>query len=432
MNTPLVDILLVDDNPTKALALQTALAALGQRLVVARSGREALRHMLEQDFATVILDVHMPDMDGFETAQFIRSRPRSAHTPIIFVSAINLAETDALRGYALGAVDYIFAPVIPEVLRAKVAVFVELYRKTEEAKAHAAKVLQQKEELEASQQRLRLVERMAALGTFAAGLGHDMGNLLLPVRARLDVLSTYEFPPDVREDLDAIGKCAAYLQNLARGLRSLSKDPQEGQLGATDLHAWLGTAMPFLRHAVHAGISLRSDVPAGLPLAPLAEHCLTQAVLNMVNNASDAIGPATHNGEIVVAARQDGEWLLLSVSDNGQGMSDDVKARCIEPFFTTKPFTISTGLGLAIVHSLAAKAGGRVEIVSARGQGATISMIMKGKERAQPGARPSGAVQDAIPLVEARAAVVPTPTGIIGSGLPQGASLAAAAGGVGG
>jgi signal transduction histidine kinase len=380
MSTTPVDILLVDDNPIKGLALQTSLAPLGQRLVLARSGREALKHLLEQDFATVILDVHMPGMDGFETAQLIRSRDRSAHTPIIFVSAINLAETDALRGYALGAVDYIFAPIIPEVLRAKVSVFVELHRKTEEAKAHAVMVEKQKAELEASQHRLRLAERMAALGTFAAGLGHDMGNLLLPVRARLDVLATYEFAPDVREDLDAIGKCAAYLQNLARGLRSLSKDPQEGQLGSTDLNPWLATAMPFLRHAVHAGITIRGEIPPGLPLAPLADHCITQAVLNMVSNASDAIG-AGSKGEIAVHARSDGEWLTLSVSDNGPGMTEEVRARCIEPFFTTKPFTISTGLGLAIVHSLAAKAGGRVEVASSKGAGATISMVMKGKER---------------------------------------------------
>src|SRR5205823_3018293 len=150
-------------------------------------------------------------------------------------------------------------------------------------KAHAARIELQKVELEASQNRLRLAERMAALGTFAAGLGHDMGNLLLPVRARLEVLATYEFPSEVREDLDTITKCASYLQNLARGLRSLSKDPQEGQLGATDLHAWIGAAMPFLRHAVHPTIEVRAEVPSGLGLAPLAEHCLTQAVLNLVN-----------------------------------------------------------------------------------------------------------------------------------------------------
>jgi signal transduction histidine kinase len=382
MSAPHVDILLVDDNPAKGLALQSALAPLGQRMVMARSGREALKYLLGQDFATVILDVHMPDMDGFETAQFIRARARSAHTPIIFVSAINLAETDALRGYALGAVDYIFAPIIAEVLRAKVAVFVELYRKTEEARAHAARIEQQKLELEASQNRLRLAERMAALGTFAAGLGHDMGNLLLPVRARLDVLGTYVLPSDVREDLDAIARCATYLQNLARGLRSLSKDPQEGQLGATDLHAWLAAALPFLRHAVPPAIELRAEVPEGLGLAPLADHCLTQAVLNMVNNSSDAIGQA-QGGQIVVSAARDGEWLTLSVADNGAGMSEEVRARCIEPFFTTKALTISTGLGLAIVHSLAAKAGGRVEIASKKGAGTSISMVMKA--RSAPG-----------------------------------------------
>jgi signal transduction histidine kinase len=224
---------------------------------------------------------------------------------------------------------------------------------------------------------------MAALGTFAAGLGHDMGNLLLPVRARLDVLGTYELPTDVREDLDAISRCASYLQNLARGLRSLSKDPQEGQLGATDLHTWLASALPFLRHAVPPSIALRAEVPAGLGLAPLADHCLTQATLNLVNNACDAIGQKP-GGQIIVSAVREEEWLTLTVSDNGSGMSDEVRARCIEPFFTTKALTISTGLGLAIVHSLAAKAGGRVEIVSKKGAGTTISVVMKAKEPAKP------------------------------------------------
>src|SRR5690606_15531309 len=108
-----VDILVVDDNPGKLLAIETALAPLGQNLVTATSGREALGILLERDFATIILDVSMPDVDGFETARFIRERPRSAHTPIIFVSAVNMDEIDARRGYSLGAVDYIFAPIAP-------------------------------------------------------------------------------------------------------------------------------------------------------------------------------------------------------------------------------------------------------------------------------------------------------------------------------
>jgi CheY-like chemotaxis protein len=126
------NILLVDDNPAKRLAMESALLALHQNLVTANSGKEALRALLNQDFAVILLDVRMPEMDGFETAALIRQRRRSAYTPIIFVTALDRTETDPVRGYSLGAVDYIYAPIVPEILRAKVAVFVELYRQAEE------------------------------------------------------------------------------------------------------------------------------------------------------------------------------------------------------------------------------------------------------------------------------------------------------------
>lgn len=131
-----VNILLVDDNAAKRLALEAALEPLGQNVVQAESGRDALRLLLQDEYAVILLDVRMPGMDGFETAALIRSRKQTESTPIIFVTAYERAETDMLDGYALGAVDYIFAPVVPEVLRAKVSVFVDLYKKTEAIKQH--------------------------------------------------------------------------------------------------------------------------------------------------------------------------------------------------------------------------------------------------------------------------------------------------------
>jgi CheY-like chemotaxis protein len=119
-------ILIVDDHPQSLLALEAALEDLNQPIIRAYSGREALRHVLNQDFAVILLDVNMPGMDGFETASLIRQRGNSRHTPIIFVTAFG-DEMHALRGYSLGAVDYILNPVIPEVLRTKVAVFVDLF-----------------------------------------------------------------------------------------------------------------------------------------------------------------------------------------------------------------------------------------------------------------------------------------------------------------
>ena len=119
---PKVNILLVDDRPDKLLALESVLSGLGQNLVAARSGKEALKCLLQQDFALILLDVSMPGMDGFETAALIRQRPRSEHTPIIFVTSINESDNHIARGYSLGAVDYVLSPIAPEILKTKVAV----------------------------------------------------------------------------------------------------------------------------------------------------------------------------------------------------------------------------------------------------------------------------------------------------------------------
>ncbi|MBV8847141.1 MAG: response regulator [Bryobacterales bacterium] len=122
-----VKILLVDDSPENLVSLEATLSGLGQDLVLANSGKEALRHLLQEDFAVILLDVKMPEMDGFETAELIRSRKRSRHTPILFLTAYK-SDEHLFRGYDLGAVDFLFKPIIPEVLRSKVSVFVELTR----------------------------------------------------------------------------------------------------------------------------------------------------------------------------------------------------------------------------------------------------------------------------------------------------------------
>src|SRR5215831_11583493 len=169
------NILLVDDSPTKLLALESALASLGQNLLTARSADEALRYLLHQDFAVILLDVNMPGMSGFELAELIRRRERSRHTPIIFISAVSPAETCAFKGYELGAVDYIDTPT-PEVLRAKVAVFVDLFNKSATVKQYADALSRLNAELEQ-----RVAERTAALQRsneelqqFAQVVSHDL------------------------------------------------------------------------------------------------------------------------------------------------------------------------------------------------------------------------------------------------------------------
>ena len=137
---PQVNILLVDDRPDKMLAVESIIAELGQNVIKARSGKEALRCLLQQDVSVILLDVNMPGLDGFETAALIRQRKKSEHTPIIFLTAVSDTETHVSRGYSLGAVDYILTPILPDVLRTKVSVFVELYKKTDQVKRQAERL----------------------------------------------------------------------------------------------------------------------------------------------------------------------------------------------------------------------------------------------------------------------------------------------------
>lgn len=169
---PIATILLVDDRPDKLLALGSMLESLNQPLVKVRSGDEALRALLRQDFAVILLDVNMPGLDGFETAALIRKRRRSETTPIIFISAINDTENHVSRGYSLGAVDYILSPVVPEILRAKVSAFVDLFLKTEQikrqAEEHAQLIQEQAARARAEVERERM-KFLAQAGSVLAG-----------------------------------------------------------------------------------------------------------------------------------------------------------------------------------------------------------------------------------------------------------------------
>ncbi|HEY9651528.1 MAG TPA: response regulator [Coleofasciculaceae cyanobacterium] len=161
-----VNILLVDDHPENLLALEAILERLGQTLVKANSGEEALRCLLQQDFAVILLDVQMPGMDGFETAKLIRNRERSRYTPIIFLTAFNTSDTMVFKGYSLGAVDYLFKPLEPEILVSKVTVFVDLFRKTEEIKRQAAQLVAMNAELKKSEERFRSLSACSPVGIF--------------------------------------------------------------------------------------------------------------------------------------------------------------------------------------------------------------------------------------------------------------------------
>jgi PAS domain S-box-containing protein len=246
--------------------------------------------------------------------------------------------------------------------------------------------------------RLRMSDRMASIGTLAAGLGHDMNNVLLPVRARLNALRASgdagKIPGSERKHVEEIRKSVAYLQQLADGLHFLALDPENVDdtraVGtATDLRQWWSQAGALLSKAVPKHVRVSASFPADLPLVTITAHGLTQAVLNLVVNAGEAI-PVPHERRArglvrvwgKVSEGPAGAWVRLGVTDNGSGMSDDVKRRAVEMFFTTKPRGLGTGLGLALVRKVAEQAGGRVEIESKIGKGTSVVLII-------PAARPS-------------------------------------------
>jgi CheY-like chemotaxis protein len=195
--TDKVNILVVDDLPEKLLTIQTILEELDETLVIATSGEEALRRVLDQEFAVILLDVNMPRMDGFETADMIRRRKRSAHTPIIFLTAFG-DEMRESRGYSLGAVDYILTPVVPEILRSKVKVFVDLFRMTQMVKRQAEEHIALAREQAARAAAEELSDRMAFLAeasrTLAGSLDPDttarsVTRLAVPYLADLAAIS---------------------------------------------------------------------------------------------------------------------------------------------------------------------------------------------------------------------------------------------------
>lgn len=239
-----------------------------------------------------------------------------------------------------------------------------------------ALVEQRTRELQETFDRLRMSERLVMMGTLSAGLGHDMGNLLLPMRIRLDSLAAHVTSEQAREDLEAIGTASEYLRRLASGLRLLAIDPgRPATTPATNLRAWWDEAEGVLRSVLPQGVSMEFDLPAGVPDVAISKAGLTQIIFNLVQNAGDATRDRA-SGTVRITARAAEVRVVLSVIDDGPGMTPEVRARCMEPFYTTKKRGISTGLGLALVYSLMREAGGGVELESQVGVGTTFRLSL--------------------------------------------------------
>ncbi len=270
-------------------------------------------------------------------------------------------------------------------------------------------------QLEKSRAQLHMADRMASIGTLAAGLGHDMNNVLLPVRARLNALrhSDPALPAAARHHLEGIQRSIAYLQQLADGLHYLALDPEreDATESATDLADWWRDVGVLIGKAAPKQVRLTAALRGDLPEVGVPAHGLTQAVLNLVVNAGEAIAsmPQRRIGRIRLEAEpveRDGRsWVRLSVIDNGPGMSEEVRRRAFEMFFTTKPRGLGTGLGLSLVRKVVDAAGGVVEIESEKGRGTKVSMLLPIAARASSANGDAGGGRTAfVELTDGRAA----------------------------
>ncbi|MEB3046447.1 response regulator [Rhizobium mulingense] len=424
-----VNILLVDDQPAKLLSYEVILEELEENLIKAQSAREAFEHLLRTEIAVILVDVCMPEQDGFELVSMIRQHPRYQNTPIIFVSAVMLAEPDRLRGYAVGAVDYVSVPIVPEVLRAKVRVFADLYRKTRELERLnaelEARVHQRTAELETSAAQLRQLneelehridqrtrereealaqlfeaQKLDTIGHLTGGVAHDFNNLLMAVLGSLSLLKK-RLPADERSErlvtnaIQAAERGTALTQRLLAFARRQELKPQ-----AVDFLRLFENVEDLLAKAVGPRVEIRKSIPADLEPLLVDSNQLELALLNLFVNARDAL---ESGGAVTVAAAPEearptglagGNYIKISVSDDGEGMDEATVLRAAEPFFTTKGIGKGTGLGLSMVHGLAAQSGGSIQISSARGKGTTVSLWLPVAEsftKAQPALVPAAA-----------------------------------------
>jgi len=407
------NVLLVDDKTENLLALETVLADLGQNLIRAGSAREALRFLLLEDVALILLDVQMPGLSGFELAELIRERERTQHTPIIFISAESVQEQFIFKGYSLGAVDYLTKPVQPEILKSKVRFFSRLYLQQAEIRRQAKelaetnvlldginvdleeRVRQRTEELEnANFEREALLVREKSLreeaekanrlkDEFLATLSHELRTPLNSILGWSQiVLGEMINPEDVRTALETIHRNATSQAQLIEELLEASRliaGKLSLNLGPTEITPILEAAVDIVRpRAAAKGIDLITDFQSDTTTITSDATRLQQMIWNLLTNA---VKFTPSGGSVEVRTKREGDKLKIIVSDTGIGISSDFLPFVFDRFrqqdSTSTRRHDGLGLGLAIVRQLTELHGGTVAASSEgidKGSTFTISL----------------------------------------------------------
>jgi two-component system, sensor histidine kinase and response regulator len=369
-----VNILIVDDDATKRFALRTILAPLDENIIEASSGADALRQLLRSEFAVVLLDVRMPIMDGFETAQLIRQRPRSELTPLIFVTALDQAETDMGRGYNLGAVDFVFAPVVPAIMRAKVTVFVELYRAQQELRRYRTQL-----ETLVEERTIALTAINRELEAFSYSVSHDLRGPLVAFDAMSKaMLESYGGELDARAaaDLEKMREASQRMTSVFDGLQMLFRlTSGEIRREELDISAMAATVAGEMRAADPKSSTVVEIMPG---IAASGDRRLVQILLgNLINNAWKFSGTKPSPRIMVGREMVDGESRIF-VRDNGVGFDMIDSHRLFGAFqrLHSQSEFPGAGIGLATARRIVNRHGGRIWAEGAVGEGATFYLIL--------------------------------------------------------
>jgi two-component system, sensor histidine kinase and response regulator len=369
-----VGVLIVDDDATKRFALRTILSPLDEDIVEASSGADGLRQLLRNEFAVVLLDVRMPIMDGFETAQMIRQRPRSELTPIIFVTALDQAETDMARGYNLGAVDFVFAPIVPSIMRAKVSVFVELYRAQEELRRYRTQL-----ETLVEERTIALTAINRELEAFSYAVSHDLRAPL----TQFDGLSKTLLESDAKlldkrttANLKKMREASERMSSVFDGLQMLFRlSSGEIRREVVDVSALSRQIIDEL-HAASPRHKVEVEIAPDVTVS--GDRRLVRILLaNLINNAlkfSGAKKPARISiGSEVV----EGETRVF-VKDNGVGFDMIDSHRLFGAFqrLHSQSEFAGVGIGLATARRIVNRHGGRIWAEGAVGDGATFYFVI--------------------------------------------------------
>lgn len=387
------DILVVDDNQTNLVAIEAALLPLGRTLVLARSGLEALARLLEQDFALIILDVAMPGLDGFETAKLVRSRGRSRATPIIFITGLSWQDEAVLRGYELGALDFLVKPIRAEVLRAKASVFVQLQERTfelhqkgeelrlEQARNHERELIAQRKRFEAEvleQQMAQLAETDRRKDEFLAILSHELRNPLQPLQTAIEVLEHDPTAPVPARVRGIIQRQVHHITRLVDDLLDISR-LNAGKLELRREPVALAAIVEEATLACRSALEARRHVLEIVDAPPAIVHGdpirLVQVVVNLLNNA---IKYTDGGGRIRIEHDSDDGYGVIRVTDNGRGIPPALLPTIFDMFVqerTTSDGAGGLGLGLGLVKRLVEMHGGEVRAASAgSGRGSTFEI----------------------------------------------------------